>query len=320
MKHRLLFALLSIAVLGAGGALAGGMQGGKASTYEGNKLANNLQRAKGGDTISLTPGDYGTIKIVDQEFKPAIRILANGARFSGIVLNNVTGLSVEGGTVTGSGERSTGISIKNGRNLSFQRMIVTGAHRGITIGRSSDILLNDITLTKLASDGVDLALSNRVTLRGLRCSNFSPTHSVYDAAGKLIKVGDHPDCIQAWSRPEMPPVSDILIENSQIEGDMQGIFFGNHIRNGVDDGGFERVRIQNNTVRVNRYNAVVVIDGRNSEIINNRVSTLPGGINVLRPDSIIRAGIRVKGGEGNRFCGNTISDFPKGPGTMPCKR
>lgn len=319
MKHRLLFVLSSIAVLGAGGALAGGMQGGKTSTDEGNKLVNNLQRARGGDTISLTPGDYGTIKIVDQEFKPAIRILANGARFSGIVLNNVTGLSVEGGTVTGSGERSTGISIKNGRNLSFQRMIVTGAHRGITIGRSNDILLNDITLTKLGSDGVDLALSNRVTLRGIRCSNFSPTHSVYDAEGKLIKVGDHPDCIQAWSRPEMPPVSDILIENSQIEGDMQGIFFGNHIRNGIDDGGFDRIRIRKNVVRVNRYNAIVVIDGRDSEVTDNRVSTLPGGVNFLRPDSVIRAGIRVKGGRHNKFCSNTILDFPNGPGTTACK-
>lgn len=321
MHHRLLFCLSAIAVLGAGGALAGdGLPGSKASTTAGNRLLNDLARARGGESLSLAPGDYGAFKIVNREFKPAVRIVANGARFTSIVLTNVAGLAIEGGTVTGAGERSIGIDVKNGQDLSFQRMTITGAHRGIAIGRSNGVLLNDLTLTGLGSDGVDLALSRRITLRGIRCSNFSPTHSVYDASGKLIKVGDHPDCIQAWSRPAMPPVADILVEDSQIEGDMQGIFFGNHVRDGVDDGGFDRIRIRNNTIRVNRYNAIVIIDGRNSEIVNNRVSTLPGGVNTRRPNAVIRAGIRVKGGKDNMFCANKVSDFPSGPGTMACKR
>lgn len=319
MRHRLLFCLSFIALLGAGGALAEGiLQDIKAPTTAGTRLLNDLARARGGETLSLAPGNYGTIKVVDREFKPAVRIVANGARFSSIVLTNVTGLSIEGGTVAASGEKSIGINVKNGRDLSFQRMTVTGAHRGIAIGRSNGVLLNDMNLTGLGSDGIDLALSRRITLRGIRCSNFSPTHSVYDAAGKLIKVGDHPDCIQAWSRPAMPPVADVLVENSQIEGDMQGIFFGNHIRDGVDDGGFDRIRIRNNNIRVNRYNAIVILDGRNSEITNNRVSTLPGGINTLRPNAVIRAGIRVKGGNDNIFCANTVLDFPNGPGTLAC--
>lgn len=290
-----------------------------ASTSAGEGLLNRLRSAKGGETITLAPGDYGQVKVANRTFSPSVRIIAQGARFSSIVLTNVEGLAIDGGTVTGTGGRSIGINVRYGKSLSFQNMTVTGTHRGIAIGGSEDVLLSDIRLTGLISDGIDLPLSRRITVRRIRCSDFSPTPSSYDAAGKLTKVGDHPDCIQSWSRPKAPPVSDIVIEDCEMQGQMQGIFFGNHVRDGVDDGGFDRVRIRNNRIEVTHANGIALLDARDSEVTGNRVTTLPGAVNPRRPDSPIRTGIRVRG-ERNKVCGNAVAAFPRGPGTAACLR
>ena len=185
------------------------------------------------------------------------------------------------------------------------------------LGKSSAVTLSNNKLTGLISDGIDIAQSRLVTVKNNSCRDFAPTATQFDENGKRTIVGDHPDCIQAWSRPASPPVADIVIENNSMEGTMQGIFFGNHVRNGVDDGGFDRIVIRNNVVRVTHSNGIRISDGRDSIVTGNRVSTFPGPLNPRsgRPNRSI---INVAG-ERNLVCGNTIADFPASEPTRPCR-
>lgn len=285
----------------------------------GAELVAQLRTARDGAVIRLAPRDYGLVIVPPSSHAVPVRIYAQGARFSGLVFKGVSGLKFEGGTIVGLGGKSYGISISGSDNISITGMTITGASNGIVVAASQNIFLLSNTLTGLRTDGIDIASSRKIIVRDNSCSNFSPVMDSYDASGKLLRGGgDHPDCIQAWSRSQTSPTSDLTIERNRIEGKMQGIFLGNHVRNGVDDGGFDRVIIRNNVIRVSMYHGIAVSNARDSMVIDNKVSTFPGGFNPKRPDQPIKAWVRVVGGR-TIACGNSVDDFPNSIEARPCR-
>lgn len=289
-------------------------------TPAGLELMRQLLTARDGAVIKLERKDYGVVTVPSASHASPVQIDARGARFGGLVLRGVSGLSIAGGTIVGPGGRSYGISISGSDNIKISSMTITGAHRGIVINKSHDVSLLSNTLTGLLSDGIDIALSHKILVRGNNCTKFSPTMDSYDGTGKLLKGGgDHPDCIQAWSRPEAPPTSDLTIEKNRIEGQMQGIFLGNHVRDGVDDGGFDRVIIRDNVIKVSMYHGIAVGNARDTTVTGNIVSTLPGGLNPKHPEQPVRAWIRVIGGNAVA-CGNIVTDYPLIPEARPCRK
>ena len=282
-----------------------------------DNLASRLNSATGGAVIRLSPGDYGTITIPRKVFTPAIRIDARQAMFRGLVLNGASGVEVVGGTVVGPGGRSYGISLRDAARVRIEGMTIRGAHRGIVVSNSSDIALVGNMLIGLISDGIDIALSQRVLVERNTCRGFTPTPAIYDASGTRLKDGDHPDCIQAWSRPTAPPTSDLTIIGNVTEGEMQGIFLGNHVRAGVDDGGFDRIVIRDNRVQVGMPNGIVIGNGRDSIVVDNEVRSVTGSIlSVARPIRV-KANLRVSGSR-NVVCGNHVFDVPEATGAQPC--
>jgi parallel beta-helix repeat protein len=282
-------------------------------TQLGLDLQRRLGGARGGETIMLASGDYGHVRLQKKSYAPAIRITGAGARFTGLTLWDVAGVQLDNVTVaTPPGGRTMGIDIRRSHDIILDRLTVTGSRIGIGIGSSNDVSVLNTTLTGLQSDGIIVSLARKITIRGNSCSNFSPIHSVYDESRKLVQVGDHPDCIQSYSRPKAPPTADILVESNRMEGDMQGIFFGNHVRGGIDDGGFDRITIRNNIVRVTYGNGIALQDARDSVVAGNRVSNLP------RYAKRVRTWVSVKRGERNLVCGNIVADFPNGEPTVPC--
>lgn len=283
------------------------------------KLERQLAAARPGETIRLAKGDYGTVRFPQRTFRPALTVDARAARFSGLVLHKLQGIRIVGGTISGPRGRSYGVNIRFASDVRMEGMTVTNAHRGIVVQDSADIALVRNTLTDLISDGINVALSRRVLIDGNSCRDFSPTPAVYAPDGTLIRDGDHPDCIQAWSRPTAPPTSDLAIVNNVAEGRMQGIFLGNHVRAGVDDGGFDRVVIRNNRVVVGFGNGVRGDALRDSIVTDNQVLTMAGA--VLRPGTAkqraVRANLLVTG-ERIVVCNNTVPAVPDGPGTVAC--
>lgn len=286
-------------------------------------LLRQFQAAKGGETIKLQAGDYGYLVLPQKRFSRPVTLDAREARFAGLVANDLAGLVVRGGTIQGSGERKTvALDIRRSANVRIEGMQISAAHRGIMVDRSEDIELVGNSLTGLISDGINIALSRRVRVEGNRCRDFNPAPAIFDPNGVRLKDGDHPDCIQAWSRPEVPPVSDIVVIDNDIEGQMQGIFFGNHVRGGVDDGGFDRITIKNNRVVVAHPNGIRLIDGRDSLVTGNQVATVPGA--VLPGGKPVKAMLNVSG-ERTIACGNRVEVLAmakpgKFPQVEPCRR
>jgi hypothetical protein len=128
-----------------------------------------------------------------------------------------------------------------------------------------------------------------------------------DCAETRIRDVEHPDCIQLWSRPTSPPTADIVIRRNRAKGTMQGVFLGNHVREGVNDGGFDRILIEDNVLDVGYPNGIALHEGRDSIVRNNKVTTFPG--------SRWRASINLKGGD-SKQCGNSVTAAAGKPGVQ----
>lgn len=239
-------------------------------------LSQMIANARSGQHIVLPAGTHGLVRIENRKWERPVVVDARLSRIR-LVLNDVENLHIIGGTfadANGTGPQGYAAAVTRSRGITIEDALFTNATRGLVIGRSEDIVLKRLTLKGLRSDGINLALSRRIQLSDIHCSEFSPVPP------------DHPDCIQAWSRPDMPPTADIAIQNVVVKGRMQGVFFGNHTRNGVDDGGFDRISIRGADVATTYLNAVAVFDCRNCTIVGNVVASLPESSN--------RALVRVK--------------------------
>ena len=277
-----------------------------------------LRQASKGRAIVLPAGNYGEIMLAKRDMTPPVTIDARAATFTKLTIRNSSGITIEGGTVIGTGGRSYGISILEARDITIRSMTITAAHRGIVIDRSRSITIANNRLVGLISDGVDIAYSQGVTITDNVCRDFNPTPAVFDDDGNRLRDGDHPDCIQAWSRPQYPPTSDLRIERNLIDGQMQGIFLGNHVRNGIDDGGFDRVVIRDNRVTAGLPNAIYAAGVRGGEIMGNQIATVPGAVLHKGPVSKpVRAKLFLEG-VGVRACGNRVANGVRSAGTDRC--
>lgn len=281
-----------------------------------------IAQAKSGNVINLPPLVNGeALSITNRKFSPAITIDMSQVSLSGIVIRNSSGIILKNGRVKGPGGRSYGINVVDSNNVRIQRMTISGAHRGIVISKSQDIAIEGNRLTALLAEGVNIAQSQRVLVSANTCSEFTPKMGTWKADGTRISDGDHPDCIQAWSRPGHAPTSDVKVINNVAEGFMQGIFFGNHVRNGVDDGGFDRIEISNNRVHVSLPNGVTLYSARNSKVVNNQISTVPGARSQRPPHNPVKASLRVIDTVATIACGNTVQGVTKAQfGTEPCRK
>lgn len=267
-----------------------------------------LLDAKSGDAIRLAPGDYDAVMVKQRQWSPAVTIDATGARIRAVKLFEVSGLTWHGGFFDGGGVERSGVSVNVGSHLIVDGTTMSHYLRnGIGIGKVSDARLTNNAFTDMGSDGIDVALSRRVVIDHNHCEDSHPT------------PGAHPDCVQLWSRPTDPPEADITITNNVAIGATQGFTGFNHIRQDadgkpVDDGGFDRIVVENNTAKVSFHHAISFYDCRDCVIRNNHVETLPN------PDNPrVRAWIKVVNGTNVIACGNTVASFPGGPEARRCK-
>lgn len=282
--------------------------------------ASPIDSAKPGSTIIWPAGDGQTLSIVDKHFDPSIIIDGSRATFSKIVIRNSSGVYIKDGTVIGPGRPSIGINIQRSKNVTVDGMTVTGAVTGIIAGASEDIIIKNNKLVGLISDGIQIPLSRKVLIESNSCSNFNPSPKVYDSSGKMIKDGDHADCIQSWSRLKAPPVADLKILNNRIEGKMQGIFLGNGVRDGVSDGGYDRVVIEGNQIRVTSWHGISVSTARGLIVRNNQISTVPGSTMTNPPYYRISAWLKIVKSSDVIACGNSVENAKDRTGLERCPR
>lgn len=218
-----------------------------------------INRAPAGATIELAPGDYGKISIKGKAWaKPITLNLKPGAQATLEVINS-KGVRVSGGTF-GLIDKGYAIHVRNSQNVGFANLLIKNAQRGIVIAESQDVTVSRADMVNLTIDGINIASSQRVSVTDSICREFN--------TGKA-----HPDCIQLWSSPKGGVTQDVTLLRNRSDGNMQGFTAFNHVRNGIDDGGFDRITMADNWVRGDYPNGVAVYDCRNCRIENNKAVT-----------------------------------------------
>ena len=263
-----------------------------------------LARAGDGDTIRLAPGDYGPIKVKRRNWAPAITIEASDARLVNVRLDTVSGLNWRGGHFDGGHVQNGGFAALYGsKDIRIEAASFTGFTRyGIAVDQSADIDIIGNKFSDSGSDGIDIGQSRRISIEGNDCRDFNPTEKA------------HPDCIQMWSRATSPPTSDVIIRNNVMHGKMQGISLFNHIRNGSDDGGFDRITIIGNDVAISDfYHGIAAYSCRDCLIRDNKVSTLPGA------NPKIHAWLKMVDSDTAKLCANTVGGLSDASGDKRCK-
>ena len=223
-------------------------------------LAAALATATPGSVIAVT-GTCPATTIAPATFKPAVTIDARAARFAGtLTLDHVSGLAINGGTYGPIAYKAgSAITILASSFVTVQHARIADVDRGIKIGPGSfDVLIARNRFDRMRVDGVDIT-ARRVTV----------DRNVF--TGSTQSGLEHPDCIQGWSRPDAI-VADVTVTNNSCTGHTQGISFFNHIRAGIDDGGFDRITIRGNAVNVTESNGIGVADCRDCIVEGN---TLP---------------------------------------------
>lgn len=293
-----------------------------------------LAQAQGGDTVVLGAQAYpGPILLRDRAFAPPLTLDARGATVTNGAFRNVSGVRVIGGTwlngcttfpcykvalafyggggvavmdaraigpeesrpgfmavaADGAGLRFDGVSGAEVSGSSF-----AGFKTGLTFSETSDFKAIGNHFTRMRSDGIDVALSRRGLIEGNVCD-----------ATRILTV-EHPDCVQMWSRPTAPPTADITIRRNKAVGETQCFSGFNHVRDGVDDGGFDRITVEGNICAGGDPQGIGLYAVRGLVLKNNTVSTLAGSefqtkIN-LGPDTTVtlRCGNVVEPGAGRK--------------------
>jgi nitrous oxidase accessory protein NosD len=276
-------------------------------------LPAQIAAALPGDTITLRAGNYGTVSILNRRYAKSVQINAADARLSSLTIRNSTGVIWTGGTLIAPLSQTFGIAIADSSKIGVGGMKVSGSRVGLTMSRSTDIDVTGNSFDGVRSDGINIAMSQRVRIVGNACINFRPIRATYSSDGRLLVDGDHADCIQGWSRLGYAPTADITITDNAAEGEMQGISFFD-----PGQGGYDRITVRNNDLTLRYWNGIVIYEGRGSIVTGNRVRTVPGARAQNWPFSLIRTWIEVTGSR-NRVCGNTVEAIPGGEGTQPCQ-
>jgi parallel beta-helix repeat protein len=287
---------------------------------------------KDGDTVILAPGTYSAIVLQDRPFT-SVTVDARGSTINGMSLKNVNNFKVTGGTflngcvpgaltncynyaiiLTGGsgfslngaflkgpevsiagvmGAKGDGYGLRSNAtaNMSITNNVFHGFKIGIVMDNGShDFRIAGNRFTTMRSDGVNVGPGSN---KGLIERNVCD--------GTRITSLEHPDCIQMYSRPTFPPVADITIRFNSSFGDSQGFSGFNHVRDGVDDGGFDRITVSDNYVLGSYPQGIALYDCRQCQLTNNRVATLPlaqwrTSINTERSTYVKRCGNIVEAG------------------------
>ncbi|MBH0111342.1 right-handed parallel beta-helix repeat-containing protein [Novosphingobium sp. YJ-S2-02] len=259
-----------------------------------------IARAKDGEVIELEAKDYGEILIKGHTWAKPVTIRAQPGTHGTLKIVKSQGVNVTGGDF-GHIEKGYAMHVHLSKNVNISDVSLTAAPRGLVISRSQNVSVSKARITEMRIDGINVAASQHVTIVDSSCARFN--------TGKA-----HPDCIQLWSDPKRGGTTkDVTLLRNRSDGNMQGFTAFNHVRDGVDDGGFDRLVFRDNWVTGYYPNGVAVYDCRNCDISNNTAVTPPdakwhvivrairctdctveGNVNGKRPSELRKASVEVE--------------------------
>jgi hypothetical protein len=269
-------------------------------------VAAMLAYASGGDTIQLT-GNCGPIEIAKDYDRPVI-IDATNARVRGL---RITGTNVDwrGGTLSaqdgpqGTGPRGYAVYISGGAGVSISNATITAARMGAVVVKSRDIKFLKNNFTRLRVDGLNVSLTQGLTVSYNRFEQSLPNPSTcLLAGGKMVPGikksacrgawtdGDHPDAVQMRNG-----VVGAVLDHNTVLGNTQGLVQ----MDTAGDAPLSKVRIWANTVQTSTYHPITLYVCNSCSIEGNTVKRAAGS--PLK--SVISQGRAAR-------CGNIVPDQP----------
>jgi len=213
------------------------------------QLTAALNSARGGDTIQLASGDYGSLVLDGRTFSSDVTITSGGgAVFRDVDITGVSNLAIRNVDFTGSSRtsgnmvsisESSGITIDN---TEFSGTAIGGVQNGLSVNNSSDIQLSNSELTDFyygaAFRKVDnlRVLNNDVNSMDFDGLRFAQVNNVLIQGNYLHDMdgpvdGGHRDMIQFWTAETTTPSSNVTIRANVIDiGDgkmIQSVFVYN---------------------------------------------------------------------------------------------
>ena len=256
-------------------------------------LLSALRSATAGETIALAPGTYRGVSISNARFSAPVRITSLdvthpavlvGLRVAGsshLTFHHLT-LSTQGLTtaapfqvgssqnlaftnLTVEGSTSTwntieGLVVRWSSNITVSNSSFSYLWNGIQELDNSGVNISNNNFSNIRGDGIDNAGSQNVTIAGNSFTNFEPSGS------------EHPDAIQFWTTNTTKSSENVVIENNVITRGtgktIQGIFLGDSVGNLP----FVNLKILNNTVTGEIYNAIAVGHASGVTVSGNKVT------------------------------------------------
>ncbi|WP_313534414.1 right-handed parallel beta-helix repeat-containing protein [Sphingomonas sp.] len=264
------------------------------------ELAAALRSAAPGGIVALAPGHWPDIAIAGASYvapvtitnadpaNPAIirRLVVKGSRnltFLNLAIHRVRGagdaawlrmaeisdssdIAFIGGTVNGSldGDATndmSGIYMRNVQRPSVTGMALRELNVALTLEDCADATVQGNDFSFISGDAIDIPGLRGGRIVGNRFRQFRPG------------PGSHPDAIQCWTRGKSSGCKDVAIIGNTFEGDpgfeFQGVFFGDEA--GVS--GYDRIRIEANTLSGTMWNAIYIGGAGVDQVIRfNRIA------------------------------------------------
>lgn len=268
-------------------------------------MAATLGKAKSGDTVKLA----GELPFLLIDRRDGLTLDLSRATVAAIVVKSAKDLRIQGGTIRLAPKGRPGIAATNavGLTISNVRFEGDGTTNAVILRDSRDVEISDCPMIRprvgVSASGVQnlKILRNRIegwsadgigmsAVSGAEISNNEFLDPIY------LDNGIHVDAIQGYFTGATPN-EDMLIKANTIRGGgTQGIFFA-IIKNGPIP---RRIRVIENVIATADAPRGISLDGaQESEIADNRVSTLPGskwqtGISAVKAQLVRRKGNRVE--------------------------
>lgn len=249
-----------------------------------SELESTLAEAKGGETIKLLDGYYGSIKI-SKDFTSKVTIEAinpHQVTFSDIDVPGGSNIHLDGLVI----ESQPRID-QNAHHVTISNSILKNAlyirdadnividNNDISGGQNT-LILNDVTNFTITENYIHHATADVVRITGASKYGLFENNTVYDVAAAAPV---HPDLVQMFGTSSGIP-TDIIFRGNHLYDDpttgsvyAQGFFFGD-----PNNGGYKNILIENNLINVGSPNSIAIHGGQENVVIqNNTLIPWPGG-------------------------------------------
>ena len=270
------------------------------------QLNSALATARGGETIKLEDGHYGSLS-VSKDFASTVKIEAINplsATFTDIDVPGGSYIHFDGLTINGQPRVD-----KSAHHVTFANNDLKGGlyfrdadnivvHENDISGGFNTLTLNDVTNFTITENEIHHAESDVVRITGASQYGLFENNFVHEVAAVRPY---HPDLMQVFGTSDGDP-SDITIRGNHFYDDpktgdvyAQGIFFGN-----IAKDGFKNILIEDNLINVGSPNSIFVNGGQENVVIkNNTLIPWPGDGGAI---------IRILDKEGYANLGTSVYD------------